>query len=279
MQMKQLIMLAVFVITVYLFLFYLNNVSDIPVEHFTTNKQSSTFICYLFYTNKCPHSMRFLNDPWNTVSNKYSDKITFQKIDCYAPENKNFCKALNIREVPTIMVVRERLDSNNVFADKQIFKQERTFNNFEAFIVNQIKVHEKENFTNTDSTSSNSTSAMNIDNINFTQDEQIDKKTYEYCVSYMDINNQKPIRNCQEINEKNTNVKSWQGAYTVMSEFINKNASSKESKNVLADKIKNNISDWHLCDPVILDNVKKSIKNNNGDDMDTLNAIKTACGL
>ena len=46
-------------------------------------------------------------------------------------------------------------------------------------------------------------------------------------------------------------------------------------------KIKNNIADWHLCDPDILNTLQKNIgvMENNSEDMDTIKSLQYGCGF
>jgi hypothetical protein len=135
-------LLAIFVIIIYLFLIYFPNYDQSRKEGFYGGPKHLSFICYLFYTNKCPHSLNFLNTHWKNISQKYSNKMTFVTVDCYDTENKNFCKALNLKDVPRILVVKDRTDiNNNNIADKTEFVGERTASNFENFIVDQINLH------------------------------------------------------------------------------------------------------------------------------------------
>jgi hypothetical protein len=166
-------------------------------------------------------------------------------------------------------------DMNNEQLDKVEFLDERTPTNFENFIVKQINLNrQSESFENLNQTPT-PTLLNSMDDVEFYELEDMANKKYEYSIKFKS----NPIKNIiQKINEKETpGLKAWQGAYTVMSEYIRQNAETLDDKNKLAYEIRNKISDWHLCDPDILNNVKRNITD--PIDMDINNALIYACGF
>ena len=119
-----------------------------------------------------------------------------------------------------------------------------------------------------------------INNVEFAHNEDLNKQEYQYSITYKD-----PLKAqynlSQTINEKETKLKSWQGSYTVMSEYLKNNAETLNDKKRLAFQIKDKIAEWHLCDPEILNTIKKNISmmENNQIDLDINNSIKYACGF
>ena len=144
------------------------------------------------------------------------------------------------------------------------FTGERTESNFENFLVEQISKYEKEEFEDVESESNSITSYKNIninvptsktvvDNVEFSQTEDPKTMKSEYCIKYKNPTELQHDR-CQGIDEKLTpNVKSWQGAYTLMSDFIKTNATTLDDKKNLAYKIKNNIAVKSKINKHILD--------------------------
>lgn len=277
--MKKLLLLILFVIITYLLLIQ----SQQTEEGFSSydnnnnkksNKNKAVLNCYLFYTDKCLHSKRFLDLSWKTISEKYSNNVVFTKIDCHDPNTKQFAKVFNVTSVPAIFMVK---DMNNEQLDKVEFLDERTPTNFENFIVKQINLNrQSESFENLNQTATPKPTLLNsMDDVEFYELEDMINKKYEYSIKFKS----NPMKNIiQKINEKETpGLKAWQGAYTVMSEYIRQNAETLDDKNKLAYEIRNKISDWHLCDPDILNNVKRNITD--PIDMDINNALIYACGF
>jgi thioredoxin-related protein len=276
--MKKLLLLILFVIITYLLLIQ----SQQTEEGFSSydknnnkkyNKKKAVLNCYLFYTDKCLHSKRFLDLSWKTISKKYSNNVVFTKIDCHDPNTKQLAKVFNVTSVPAIFMVK---DMNNEELDKVEFLDERTPTNFENFIVKQINLNRKsESFENQDQPTGTSIPLNSMDDVEFYEFEDTINKKYEYSIKFKS----NPIKNIiQKINEKETpGLKAWQGAYTVISEYIRQNAETLVDKNKLAYEIRNKISDWHLCDPDILNNVKQNITD--PIDMDVNKALVYACGF
>jgi hypothetical protein len=276
--MKKLLLLILFVIITYLLLIQ----SQQTEEGFSsydsnnnnnkkTNNNKAVLNCYLFYTDKCPHSKRFLDSSWKTISKKYSNKVVFSKIDCHDQNTKQLSKVFNVTSVPAIFMVR---DMNNEKLDKVEFLGERTPTNFENFIVKQIQLNrQSESFEN--QPTSTPTLLNSMDEVEFYEFEDMINKKYEYSIKYKS----NPMKNIiQIINEKDTpGLHAWQGAYTVISEYIRQTAPTLDDKNKLAYEIRNKISDWHLCDPDILNNVKRNITD--PIDMDVNKALNYACGF
>jgi hypothetical protein len=262
--MKKLLLLILFVIITYLLL--IQSQQTQTKEGFS-NKKKGVLNCYVFYTDKCPHSKRFLDSSWNELSKKYSDKVVFTKIDCHDKNTKNLCKVFNVKSVPAIFMVND-MDNND---NKVEFLEERTPAKFENFIVKQISLNSSSESFETTST----TPSIPSTEVEFYEYEDTINKKYEYSIKYKS-NPEKNI--VQKINEKETpGLKAWQGAYTVMNEYIRQNANTLDEKKKLAYEIRNKIADWHLCDPDILDSVKGNITDK--DDMDVNKALSYACGF
>ncbi len=296
---QNVIMLGVFILLSYLLLFYLDTEGftngNKKIEKFTNYRNKAPLNCYLFYAYNCPHSQKFLKTHWKNLSNKYSNKIVFNKIDCHHPNTKGICKVFKVKETPTILITTNTYnpsENNNKTNDDIVeFTEERTSSNFENFLVNQIDKYERESFQDSNSSLINtSTNPINInapttrsvvEDVEFSQTEDPKLMKAQYCIKYKDAI-KSDLNRCQSIDEKLIpNVKAWQGAYTLMNEFIKTNAKTAEQKNELAYKVRNNISDWHLCDPDILNTLEKNIgvMENNQDDMDTIKSMKFACGF
>lgn len=276
--MKKLLLLILFVIITYLLLIQSQQTeegfSSYDNNNNKTNNNKVVLNCYLFYTNKCPHSKRFLDSSWKTISKKYSNKVVFSKIDCHDQNTKQLAKVFNVKEVPAIFMVR---DMNNEQLDKVEFLDERTPTNFENFIVKQIQLNKKlESFE--DKNQNQPTTLNSMDDVEFYEFEDTINKKYEYSIKYKSGPGKNKKNIIQKINEKETpGVKAWQGAYTVISEYIRQQAATADEKNKLAYEIRNKIADWHLCDPDILNNVKKNITD--PIDIDVNQALVYACGF
>jgi hypothetical protein len=277
--MKKLLLLILFVIITYLLLIqsqqteegFSNNINNNKSNK--PNQNKAVLNCYLFYTNNCPHSKRFLNSSWKTISQKYLNNVVFSKIDCHDQNTKQFAKVFNVSSVPAIFMVR---DMNNKEFNKVEFLDERTPTNFENFIVKEINLNrQSESFENLNQPTVTPIPLNSMDDVEFYQFEDMINKKYEYSVNFKS----NPLKNIiQKINEKETpGLKAWQGAYTVMSEYIRQNAQTLDEKNKLAYEIRNKIADWHLCDPDILNNVKQNITD--PIDMDVNTALIYACGF
>jgi hypothetical protein len=279
---KTFIILLLFTIIIYLFL--LNNQSF--VEGFTNNKADIN--CYVFYTDSCPHSKKFFRDNWGQLKAKYGNQVVFNKIDCNDPNMKPICKNFEIKSVPTIYIIKDNLDTSNNSnkkIDKIPFNGVRNLENLEKFLNENIakfnsqnnQVAKKESFND-----ANNQPTMD-DPVDFEQMEDMNNKTYKYCINYRDPKKSK-YNLCQRINEKETpNIKSWQGAYSTVNEYLNKvtKSNSLVDKKTIAFKHQNDIADWHLCDPLLLQSIKTNVESlpNNKDDMDVNTAIQYACGF
>jgi hypothetical protein len=283
--MKKLLLLILFVIITYLLLIQSQQTEEGFSNNINNNKSNKTnqnkvvLNCYLFYTNNCPHSKRFLDSSWKTISQKYSNNIVFSKIDCHDQNTKQFAKVFNVSSVPAIFMVR---DMNNEELNKVEFLGERTPTNFENFIVKEINLNrQSESFENINLNQNQNQPTTtpiplnSMDDVEFYQFEDMINKKYEYSVNFKS----NPMKNIiQKINEKETpGLKAWQGAYAVMSEYIRQNAQTLDEKNKLAYELRNKIADWHLCDPYILNNVKQNITD--PIDMDVNSALIYACGF
>jgi hypothetical protein len=284
-------MLILFIILTYLLLFYLDTDSSKTKikEGFSNYKRQGPLNCYLFYTYNCPHSQKFLKTHWKNLNDKYSHKVVFNKIDCYHPNTKGICKNFKVKETPSILITVDMYDQNNNVDTKMVeFTGERTESNFENFLVEQISKYEREGFEDSNTTRTYKkininapTSKTIVDNVEFSQTEDPITMKSQYCIKYKNPTSSQHDK-CQSIDEKLTpNIKSWQGSYTLMNDFIKTNATTLEDKKNLADKIKNNLADWHLCDPDILNTLQKNIgvMENNTEDMDAIKAIQYGCGF
>jgi hypothetical protein len=267
---KTFAILLFFTLVIYLFL--LNNQS---IEGFTDNKIDLNF--YVFYTNSCPHSKKFFKDNWDPLRQKYGNKIIFNKIDCNDQNMKPICNNFEVKSVPSIYLISD----NNNKLNKIPYNGVRSLDNLEKFLNENIDklnvLNKKENFNNSEINPS-----MN-DPVDFEQMEDIHNKTYKYCINYRDPKKNK-FNICQKINEKETpHLKSWQGAYSVVNEYLNKVTSpnSLADKKAIAFKNQNNLADWHLCDPILLQTIKNNVLSlpNNKDDLDVNTAIQYACGF
>jgi len=268
------------------------------LEYFTSSSNRKGVVnCYLFYTDKCPHSRLFLNNEWKKLKNNYSNKVVFNQIDCYDNNTKNICKNFGVKTVPTIYIFND----NDAIDTRNKFNGTRTYENVEKFINQYIsKNNNLERFNNTNTnttrmnnnnntrmnnTNTNTNTRMNnnssnlLDNIDFYKLEDFSKKEYTYCIRYKD--RQKPDI-CQTINE-NTMVgaKGWQGAYSVINAFIREHSSNKQEMDELAYKIRNKISEWGLCDKDLLQNFQNKLQLMEGQENDvSINlAIQKACGF
>jgi hypothetical protein len=271
---KIFILLLLFTIIVYVYLIYNPNVEGF-IGNINNNKSILNF--YVFYSEKCPHSNIFLNTNWNILRQKYANKIIFNKIDCDDVNTKGICINFGVKSVPTIYIVKEKDDTEK--DDKIIFQGERSLENLEKFLNHHIELNKKEFFENT-STSQQIKPTID-DIIEFEQLEDIKKKEYSYCIKYKD-EDKKIFNHCQNINEKETpNIKSWQGSYTVIGDYLKTVTKNLEEKKQVAFKNKDNISDWHLCDPILLQTIKTNteLMTDNKEDLDVNKSIEYACGF
>jgi hypothetical protein len=301
-------LLIAFTIAIYFLLFYLKpyfesftylegfenkegNEDNVEGKLMNPNK---TINMFLFYAYNCPHSQKLLQTHWKDLQKKYSDSIVFNKIDCYHPDTKHLPKVFNIKNTPAIFMIKEPIGAKNTSdsIDKVEFKGERTMENIEKFILDNISDTNKKTKEDFEADESQQTTTPTItttpteevkeydlNDIFFTKTENIGSKDYKYCIKYAE---RASANQCQHINEKETpQIKAWQGAYTMMNQFIKQKAKTIDEKKKLAYQIKNHISDWHLCDKAILDSVKKNTENeqNNQEDIDSNIAMQYACGF
>lgn len=266
---KQLIILLLFTLIVYLFL--LNNKTNI--EGFTSTEDINF---YVFYTNSCPHSKKFFKDNWDILRKKYGNNIIFNKIDCNDPNMKQICNSFDVKSVPTIYLIKEK-------GNKIPYKGVRSLDNLEEFIKKNANVYNNTNNANTNNNANKKESFLTErkptvdDPVDFEQYEDMNNKKYKYCINYRDSELEK-YNHCQMINEKETpNLKAWQGAYSVLSEYL----SDKVDKKTIAFKHKDDISNWHLCNPILLESIKQNIvaMPNNKNELDINDAIQYACGF
>ena len=292
------LMLLFFIITVYLLLFYLNDISQVNRENFQNQNQNQklkgSLNCYFFYTYNCPHSQKLLRTHWKTLNEKYSNKILFNKIDCLDPNTKEINNKFNVKEVPSIVVFKDYPNNNSITSNLVEFKGERTLANLENFLITQINLNSNsssssnENFDNTKNTKNtkNSLSKLNtiredvINDVEFYHNEDLVNEEYQYSIKYKDPKKSQ-YNLSQTINEKKSQLKSWQGSYTVISEYIRNNAETLNDKKDLAYNIKDKLAEWHLCDIDILNRIKNNISTieNNQIDLDINQAIQYACGF
>jgi hypothetical protein len=307
-------LLIAFTIAIYFLLFYLkpyfesfeSSSSSASLEGFENKEENvlgklinpnKTINMFMFYAYDCPHSQKLLQTHWKELQNKYTDSIVFNKIDCYHPDTKHLPKVFNIKNTPAIFMIKEPIGAKNTTdsVDKIEFKGERTMENIEKFILDNIsdkndnrktkeefEVEEQNKPTEENTSSPSPTEGatdVDLSDIFFTKTENIGSKDYKYCIKYA---TRTSSNQCQHINEKeNPQVKAWQGAYTMMNQFIKENGKSVDEKKNLAYKIKNHLADWHLCDKTILDSVRKNteIETNNQQDIDSNAAMQYACGF
>ena len=285
------IMLLFFIIIIYLLLFYLNDVSQVNRENFQNQNQNSnskgSLNCYFFYTYNCPHSQKLLRTHWKTLNEKYSNKILFNKIDCLHPNTKEISNKFNVKEVPSIVVFKDS-PNNNITSNLVEFKGERTLSNLENFLIKQINLNSNSSSSSSENfvDKTNSLSQFNtikedvINDVEFYHNEDLVNEEYEYSIKYKDPKKSQ-YNLSQTINEKKSQLKSWQGSYTVISEYIRNNAETLNDKKDLAYNIKNKIAEWHLCDIDILNRIKNNISSleNNQIDLDINQAVQYACGF
>ncbi len=279
--------LLLFTVIVYLFL--MGNCCA-RVEHFT----NGVLEFYVFYSDSCPHSQKFLNEQWNVLREKYANKVVFNKVNCGEENSKGICKTLGVKSVPAICLMNE--------TNKPIFfKGVRSIDNLEKFLNNHIELHNNNNnnkninHTNTNTEFFDKDSKDSKDNkkmvdvlptsndlVEFEQNEDMTNKTYKYCIKYMD-EDKKQYNHCQTINEKETpNLKSWQGSYSVVSDYLKRvtGKGNLQEKKMITFKNKDKLADWHLCDPILLQSIKTNVeKIGDKDDMDINTAIQYGCGI
>jgi hypothetical protein len=281
------LMLLSFIITVYLLLFYLNDVSQVNREYFQNQNSKGSLNCYFFYTYNCPHSQKLLRTHWKTLNEKYSNKILFNKIDCLHPNTKEISNKFNVKEVPSIVVFKDSTN-NNITSNLVEFKGERTLSNLENFLIKQINLNSNSSSSSNENFVNNTTSLSQlntikgdvINDVEFYHNEDLVNEEYQYSIKYKDPKKSQ-YNLSQTINEKKSQLKSWQGSYTVISEYIRNNAETLNDKKDLAYSIKNKITEWHLCDIDILNRIKNNISSieNNQIDLDINQAIQYACGF
>jgi len=300
-QTQLILMLIIFIIIMYFLLFNFNtnlnlnlntnlNVQQINLETFENNNNNNSnsnnskkevLNCYLFYAYNCAHSQKLLKSHWKTLNEKYSNKIVFNKIDSLHPNTKEISKKFKIKEVTAIIIFKDSDVLNNNNNNIVEFKGERTLANLENFIIKQLNINElnksNENFVDT---KLNTVKEDIINDVEFYHNEDLNKEEYQYSIKYKDPEKSQ-YNLSQTINEKNSRLKSWQGSYTVISEYIRYNTKTLKDKKDLAFKIKDKIAEWHLCDPDILNIIKKNISTmeNNQEDLDINEAIRFACGF
>lgn len=284
------IMLLFFIIIIYLLLFYLNDVSQVNRENFQNQNQNSnskgSLNCYFFYTYNCPHSQKLLRTHWKTLNEKYSNKIIFNKIDCLDPTTKEISNKFKVKEVPSIVVFKDSPNNNNITSNLIEFKGERTLSNLENFLIKQINLNSNSSSSENFVDNTNLVSQFNtikgdvINDVEFYHNEDLVNEEYEYSIKYKDPKKSQ-YNLSQTINEKKSQLKSWQGSYTVISEYIRNNAETLNDKKDLAYNIKDKIAEWHLCDIDILNRIKNNISSleNNQIDLDINQAVQYACGF
>ncbi len=279
------ILLTVFIVVIYFLIFLQNRKTNNTYENFANSNEQLNF--YFFYTYNCPHSKKFIDEIWKKITDKYESKIVFDAIDCHHPNTKNICKSFNVKNVPAIFMVNDSSEDNKSFLKDQ-FKGERTYENIENFILNHLEKKERNNNKNNNKESFNPSSnetinntTNNSDDVEFEKNEDIDNKNFTYCIKYKNPSKSN-LNFCQNINEKETpTLKAWQAAYSTISHYLEKNANTYDEKKDLAYKIKNDISNFGLCDKSILDIVKKNNKKleSGSEDSDINQAINYGCGF
>ena len=222
------------------------------------------------------------------------------------------CKSFNVKNVPAIFMVNDSSDDNKSFLKDQ-FTGERTYENIEKFILKHLDKKERNtnNDNNNDSNSNDSNStdsnsndsnsndsndkesfnsssnetinkiSNSSDEVEFEKNEDVDNKNFTYCIKHKNPSKSN-LNFCQNINKKETpTLKAWQAAYSTISHYLDENATTYDEKKDLAYKIKNDISNFGLCDKTILDIVKKNNKNlgENQSDTDINQAINYGCGF
>jgi hypothetical protein len=303
-------LLIAFTIAIYFLIFYLkpyfesfeSESSSSSVEGFENKEENvlgklmnpnQTVNMFMFYAYDCPHSQKLLQTHWKDLQHKYGESIVFNKIDSYHPDTKHLPKVFNVKSTPAIFMIKEPIGAKNTTdsIDKIEFKGERTIENIEKFILDNIsdktnsrktkEEFEAEGEEESEKIPTETTSPIDdeLKEIYFTKTENLGSRDYKYCVKYAD---RASSNQCQHINEKETpQLKAWTGAYTMMNQFIKEKAKTVDEKKNLAYKIKNHLADWHLCDKTILDSVKKNTANeqNNQEDIDSNTAMQYACGF
>jgi hypothetical protein len=269
------------------------------MEHFAnptstpTNNEKSVLNFYLFYSNNCPHSQKFLNDQWNILRKKYANKVIFNKFNCDEEKSAGICKLFDIKSVPTICLMYESYTKSQ--NQKFVFEGVRSLENLEKFLNNHIELNTNTNTEFFKESKSNSKSEIEMevkktkmqptmnDLVEFEKIEDIKNKNYKYCIKYND-EDKKEFNHCQSIDEKETpNLKSWQGSYTVVSDYLKKvtRKGDLQDKKTIAFKYRDQLADWHLCDPILLQTIKTNIESlpDNKDDMNINAAIEYGCGF
>ena len=286
------ILLAVFIVIIYFLIFFQNRKINNTYENFANSNEQLNF--YFFYTYNCPHSKKFIDEIWKKITDKYESKVVFDAIDCHHPNTKGICKSFKVKNVPAIFMINDSSDDNKSFLKEQ-FTGERTYENIEQFILKHLNKKEKQNNTqnntqndtqndtqnNKESFNSSSKEIISSDEVEFEKNEDIENKNFTYCIKYNNPS-KSTLNFCQNINEKETpTLKAWQAAYSTISHYLEKNADTYDEKKYLAYKIKNDISNFGLCDKTILDIVKKNNKKlgDNQTDTDINQAINYGCGF
>lgn len=247
---------------------------------------SDVLLFYLFYTEDCPHSNKFMNEQWLTLSRKYQGKILFDKFDCRNSKNKAICESFNIKSVPALFLIE---------GDTHLqFRGERTLNRIDSFLAKNLKEHFETNLNKnqpkiiiSDTLPSEESlpterSFKKIDLIlpldaELTKNEDYADEIYEYCVKYPE--KYKEYNSCLSANiKKEKGIKPYQLAYTILSTHIRRSSGGDPKimkKN--AYQLKDKIAEWGLAQKELLEQIYNQSQDQ--EDQDIASAFLHACGF
>lgn len=243
---------------------------------------------YLFYTESCPHSIKFLNEQWLTLSRKYKGKILFNKFDCGQANNKEICKRFNISSVPALFLIE---------GDTHLrFRGERSLDRIDSFLNKNLKEHFESQPTSepeptpeiiiSDTLPSEEPELIKTFekrdlilpwDAELTKTEDFDDEIYEYCVKY-------PLKYkkhnlCLSVNlKKEKGLQPYQVAYTVLATHLRKSSQrDPEEMKKTAYKLKDTIAGWGLAQKELLQEIYN--KSEDQEDKDIVKAFLYACGF
>uniref|UniRef100_A0A6C0E7J3 Thioredoxin domain-containing protein n=1 Tax=viral metagenome TaxID=1070528 RepID=A0A6C0E7J3_9ZZZZ len=270
------VILTISIFTIYLIITYLNPIhKDTHIEGFSNNSNNKNSLnLYLFYTEDCPHSKKFLNDQWITLKKKYQSQIVFNEFNCKEESSKGICKRFQIKIVPAIFLIEDTTHLE--------FKGTRSLQRLQEFLDKNIKDH-RENFNQ-----SSSTDVIVSDDLPATTNEKIpcdaelskvedlDKEFYEYSIKYPKPYSQYNMTLNANL-KKEKNIKPYQLAYTIIHEHIRRCGNNDlETMKEAAYKMKDKIAEWGLAQRELLEQIRKQ---NNSDEKNVTTAIMYAAGF
>jgi hypothetical protein len=269
------LILTVSIFTIYLIITYLNPIHHQPIKEGFFNNNSLNL--YLFYTEDCPHSKKFLNEQWPILKKKYQSQIVFNEFNCKDESSKGICKRFQVKIVPAIFLIEDTTHLE--------FKGDRSLQRLEDFLDRNIKDH-REHFNQPTSKVIVSDNLPAIKppvklskvpcDAELTKTEDLDKEEYSYSIKYPEEYSQYNMTLNANL-KKEKNIRPHQLAYTIIHEHIRRcGGNDLETMKQVAYKMKDKIAEWGLAQRELLEHIRKQ---NDSSEKGVTTAIMFAMGF